>query len=129
MRQVLLQSRAALLYCKVGQELLQSEQSLLQSGETLLQSGTAITNYGSTPFWDKDKWRHMFTNRTNAVWEWSFLIWRNGQQRAQTFLQKLHHILLWSRSILNQIRKCCKQAVYAFFLTNNPFSTLAPKIV
>ena len=64
---MLLQSRAALLYCEVGQELLQSEQSLLQSGETLLQSGTAITNYGSTPFWDKDKWRHMFTNRANAV--------------------------------------------------------------
>ena len=73
-----LQSRALSCYHKVGQ-------SQLQSRRTFLQSGADIKKYHTTPLWHLGEKRPMSTGSSNAVWEWSCIIWRNGLQVAQTF--------------------------------------------
>ena len=59
----------------------------------ILQSGAIIAKKVSTPLCHKDEWRHMFTERASAVWEWSCIIWWNGFQMAQAILERY---IFWS---------------------------------
>ena len=54
----------------------------------------------------------MFTKRVHAIWEWSWLIWCNDLQRAQTFLERSIFLLgltqytMRSTPSLGQLKIC-----------------------